>query len=168
MIQVSLDTSFLISFVDPGRQHHEAAVHYFRYRLENNFQMWISTIAAGEFEVGQPIQDLPLRNFRVEPYNLLHAIRAAAFYRSLRESAQGQATERRPLIINDVKILAQAHEEGIGLVLTEDANTLTRMASRLRTLNQTAVRTLLLSEGFTPQRLLNPEQQELPLPNRSG
>ena len=47
--------------------------------------MWLSTVAAGEFEVGQPVSDLPLQNFRIQPYNLPHAIRAAAFFRALRQ-----------------------------------------------------------------------------------
>lgn len=84
MVQVSLDTSFLISFADPGRANHAVAVDYFRYCLAHRIPMWLSTVAAGEFEVGQPVSDLPLQNFRIQPYNLPHAIRAAAFFRALR------------------------------------------------------------------------------------
>lgn len=73
MIQVSLDISFLISFADPDRKHHAIAVDYFRHCLANRIPMWISVVAAGEFEVGQPVSDLPLQNFRILPYNLLHA-----------------------------------------------------------------------------------------------
>lgn len=62
MIQVSLDTSFLISFADPERKHHAVAVDYFRHCLAQSIPMWLSTVAAGEFEVGQPVSDLPLQN----------------------------------------------------------------------------------------------------------
>jgi hypothetical protein len=85
MIQVSLDTSFLISFADPSRPNHVIAVDYFRHCLAQQIPMWISTVAAGEFEVKQSISDLPLQNFRIQPYNLPHAIRAAALFRSLNE-----------------------------------------------------------------------------------
>lgn len=81
MIQVSLDTSFLISFADPNRSHHGIAVDYFHHCLAKQIPMWVSVVAAGEFEVGQPIVDLPLQNFRIQPYNLPHALRAAAFIR---------------------------------------------------------------------------------------
>lgn len=126
--------------------------------------MCISTIAAGEFEVGQPVSDLPLQNFRIQPYNLPHAIRAASFFRSLRQSAEPPLEDRRPVIINDLKIIAQAEEENIPVILTEDRTTLCKIAERLRTGTQCKVRMLLLTEGFTPGRLASPEQDEFPLP----
>src|ERR1035441_3878309 len=119
MIQVSLDTSFLISFADPDRPNHTFAVDYYRHCLAQHIPMWISTVAAGEFEVGQPVSDLPLQNFRIQPYNLPHAIRAAALFRADREASPPTPEDRRPLVINDVKILAQAKEDSIPVILTE-------------------------------------------------
>ena len=162
MLQVSLDTSFLISFADPDRPNHAVAVEYFRHCLAQRIPMYISVVAAGEFEVGQPISELPLQSFRILPYNLPHAIRAAALFRALRD--QPSPEDGRPIIINDLKILAQAEEEQIPVILTEDANTLSRKASRLRQQGIFSVKVLLLSEGFTPGRLLNPDQGELSLP----
>jgi len=164
MIQVSLDASFLITFADPGRAHHAVAVDYFRHCLTQRIPMWLSAVAAGEFEVGQPVSDLPLQNFRIQPYNLPHAIRAAAMFRANREGNAPTGEDRRPIIINDLKILAQAEEEGIPIILTEDRNTLSRLAERLRQRGMAHVRVLLLTEGFTPGRLETPTQDELPLP----
>jgi len=160
MIQVSLDTSFLISFADPSRPNHAIAVDYFRHCLAQRIPMWISTVAAGEFEVKQPISDLPLQNFRIQPYNLPHAIRAAALLRSLSEGNGASADDTRRIIINDLKIIAQADEDQIAVILTEDANTLSRIAARLRQRNAGSVRALLLTEGFTPGKLENPDQGE--------
>jgi hypothetical protein len=168
MTQVSLDTSFLISFADPARRNHTVAVEYFRHFLARQIPMWISVIAAGEFEVGEPISDLPLQNFRIQPYNLPHAIRAAALFRADREANPPTPEDRRPIIINDLKILAQADEDQIPVILTEDANTLSRLATRLRQRNATTVRVLLLAEGFTPGRLENPAQGEFPMPPTSS
>lgn len=165
MIQVSLDTSFLISFADPNRPHHAIAVDYFRHCLAQRIPMWISVIAAGEFEVKQPVGDLPLQNFRIQPYNLAHAIRAAALFCSLQTAhLQPTANDARPIIINDLKIIAQAEEESIPVILTEDANTLTRTVTRLRQTHSASVRALLLKDGFTPGKLENPDQGELTLP----
>ena len=72
--------------------------------------------------------------------------------------------DRRQVVINDLKILAQAAEENIPIILTEDRNTLSRLAERLRTGNQTQVRVLLLADGFTPGRIGNPDQEEFKLP----
>ena len=111
MIQVALDTSFLISFSDPARSNHAVAVDYFRHCLTQRIPMWLSTVAAGEFEVGQPVSDLPLQNFRILPFNLPHAIRSASFYQTLRTGDAMPAEDRRPVIINDLKLIAQAEEE---------------------------------------------------------
>ncbi len=164
MIQVSLDTSFLISFADPSRPNHSIAVDYFRHCLAQRIPMWISTIAAGEFEVKQPIGDLPLQNFRIQPYNLPHAIRAAALFRSLSEGHSASTDDTRRIIINDLKIIAQAEEDQIPVILTEDANTLSRIASRLRERNANFVRTILLADGFAPGKLANPDQEEFSIP----
>ena len=164
MIQVSLDTSFLISFADPDRPNHAVAVEYFRHCLAQQIPMWLSVVAAGEFEVGEPVSDLPLQSFRIQPYNLPHAIRAAALFRALRDQPATTSEDRRPIIINDLKILAQAEEDQIPVILTEDVNTLSRFATRLRQHGDFSVRVLLLSEGFTPGRLVTPDQDELRLP----
>ena len=164
MIQVSLDTSFLISFADPDRANHQVAVEYFRHCVAQQIPMWLSVVAAGEFEVGQPVNDLPLHSFRIQPYNLPHAIRAAALNRVLKSQNVSSPEDSRPVIINDLKILAQAQEDQISVILTEDENTLSRIARRLRQQGDFSVRTLLLSEGFTPGRLETPDQDEFRYP----
>jgi predicted nucleic acid-binding protein len=162
MIQISLDTSFLISFADPERPHHGVALEYFRHCLANRIPMWISTIAAGEFEVGQSVTDLPLQTFRIQPYNLPHAIKAASLYNALKN--EGGPDDGRKIIINDLKILAQAEDDDIGVILTEDARTLSKIAAKLNSSGKLSARVLLLSEGFTPGRLERPNQNEFVLP----
>lgn len=126
--------------------------------------MWVSTIAAGEFEVGQPVSDLPLQNFRILPYNLPHAIKAAALYKADRALNQLKTPEdKRALVINDLKIIAQCETEGIPIILTEDENTLARIVERLRLANHLRTRVVLLRDGFTPGALGTPEQKEFPL-----
>jgi hypothetical protein len=143
------------------------ALEYFRHCLTQRIPMWLSTVAAGEFEVGQPVSDLPLQNFRIQPYNLPHAIRAAALLRAVREDSASPIEDRRPIIINDLKILAQAEDDGIPVILTEDRNTLSKLADRLRECGQVNVRVLLLAEGFTPGRIAAPAQDEFRLPPSS-
>jgi predicted nucleic acid-binding protein len=151
MFQLSLDTSFLISFADPSRPNHDAAVQYFRHCVADHIPMWISTVAAGEFEVKQSFNDLPLQNFRIQPYNLSHAIRAAALFRALK-SGSARTDDRRPIIINDLKIIAQAAEEKIPFIVTEDENTLVRLSDSLRAKGAVSVGTYLLREGFDLKR----------------
>ena len=161
MLQVSLDTSFLISFADPGRPHHRAAVDYFRHCLQEQIPMSISVVAAGEFEVGQAVTDLPLQNFRIQPYNLPHAIRAAQLFKTLRSESGGSGDSRR-IIVNDLKIISQAVADGIGIILTEDENTLARLVTRLRSAGAVDTEVVLLKDGYSARRLGDPRQIPLP------
>ena len=85
-------------------------------------------------------------------------------FRAIREDNAQPSEDRRPIITNDLKLLAQAEEENIPVILTEDRNTLSRLADRLRHRGQVKLRVLLLTEGFTPGRLETPAQEELRLP----
>ena len=123
--------------------------------------MWVSTVAAGEFAVKQNFDDLPLKQFVLQPYNLTHALTAAAFVRTVKEKAL--ETDRRIVVINDVKILAQAEREEIKVILAEDENTMWRLAALLRKKGESNARVVLLKDGFTPGRLENPDQEELAL-----
>lgn len=161
MPHISLDTSFLISFADPRRPHHKVAVDYFKHCISVKFPMWISTVAAGEFHVGQAFTDLPLQNFRIQPYNLQHALRAGDLLKLLNSQTSTPRTDPRNIVINDLKIIAQAVEDKISIILSEDEATLAKMARRVRSSVQDSPHVLRLSEGFTPGRLIKPEQDEI-------
>jgi predicted nucleic acid-binding protein len=163
MIDVSLDTSFLISFADPKRPHHQVAVDYFKHCVASGFPMWISTIVAGEFHVGQPFTDLPLRNFRIQPYNLPHALRAAVLLRFVSSQDTSPRIDARRIVINDLKIIAQAIEDKISVILTEDEGTLAKLVRRAARPDEDTPNVLLFADGFKPCRLVNPGQDELEL-----
>jgi hypothetical protein len=67
----------------------------------------------------------------------------------------------RSVVRNDLKILAQAQIEECSIILTEDANTLTRWAERLRGSDHCRVSSILLRDGFRPAELKNPDQKTL-------
>lgn len=162
MARLLVDTSYLISFADPSRRHHRAPVQWFRHGVEHGLVLELSTLVAAEFEVGQPITDLPLQNFHILPFNLPHARKAAALLKALRsELIRRDVADRRDCVINDLKILGQAVAEGIDFVLTEDENTLAKFARRLEAGGHSSTRILLLKNGFDPGLLENPDQQLL-------
>jgi hypothetical protein len=158
--RVLLDTSFLISFANPLRPHHAVAVEWFRHCVKNRIPLGLSTIVAAEFEMNERITDLPLRNFHVVPFNMPHAQKAGSFQNLLRDR---DPADKRNVVINDLKILAQAEVEQFGMILTEDANTLTKYANRLGEAGLGNVKALLLKEGFAPGRLQDPDQTEMDL-----
>ena len=76
MSSILVDTSFLITLADPARRHHEAATTYLRESLKANVPLYLSAIVASEFQVKQAVNDLPLRNFIILPFNIDHAQKA--------------------------------------------------------------------------------------------
>ncbi len=144
MSSVLLDTSFLITLVDAGRPHHEVASQYYRQMLDEQVVMYFSAIAASEFAIKQPITDLPLKNFRTIPFNILHSIEAARLW-NLIDRDPGDI---RHVIRDDVKLIAQASKESISFILTEDVSTLYKYCDRLRASGFIQARPIKLIDGF--------------------
>lgn len=162
MLKVCVDTSFLISFADDSRPNHATAVEYFRHCVTNEHLLCLSTLVVAEFEVGQRATDLPLEHFFILPFNFRHAVRAGDFHKLIKGTPAPDSASRH-VVRNDLKILAQADIEECRVLLTEDANTLTRWAEQLRNINQCQVVPLLLKDGFRPDELGNPEERTLGL-----
>nr|DAM63128.1 MAG TPA: antitoxin [Caudoviricetes sp.] len=111
--QVLLDTSFLIRLLKKDDDLHENAVDYFRYFLENDYILKISTIAIAEYCVKGEFMDLPFRNMQILPFNYDHAIQSGKLceiaYRKKKE--RGAIIYPRAIVPNDVKMFAQADTE---------------------------------------------------------
>ena len=73
---VLLDTSFFIRLLNPEEKLHKNALGYYRYFLENDIVLKVSTIAIAEYCVRGDIFDLPLRNVMVLPFNISHSVKA--------------------------------------------------------------------------------------------
>ena len=112
-----VDTRYLISLADPGRAHHQVAASYLREALRRGVPLYLSAIAASEFQVKQAVTDLPLRNFEVLPFNIDHAMQAGLLMRVLKRDVG----DDRGAVKDDVKLIAQAICESLTHVLTEDA-----------------------------------------------
>lgn len=160
MVKICVDTSFLISFADPSRPNHAVAVDYFHHCVANGHTLCLSTLVVAEFEVVQPVSDLPLGNFHILPFNFRHAVESANYHRQIK-GTEPVDEANRSVVRNDLKILAQAQIEECSIILTEDANTLTRWAERLRSANHCRVSAILLKDGFRPDELNNPDQKTL-------
>ena len=152
-----LDTSFLISLTDRHRTHHRVAVQYFRESLSRSVPLYLSAIALSEFHVKQAVNDLPLRNLIVLPFNIDHAMSAGILMRSVNRDSG----DNRIAVKDDVKLVAQAVCESITHVLTEDKNTLAKYMNRLRDTGLISVRPIVLSDGFDAA-WLNNGQSEIP------
>jgi hypothetical protein len=157
-----LDTGFLISLVDRNRRFHQAARSYYKYFLEHNVVMLLPTVVVAEFSIVQPITDLPLRNFRVLPFNLPEAVKSAELNVHHYRQQLGNVGQRDS-VKDDFKIIAQAVVQQARLLITEDETTLGKYWERLKTDGKIGFRLVKLSAGFD-EALVNENGQRGLLP----
>ena len=119
---VFCDTGFVIRLLDRTNELHNNALGYFRYFLENDYIIRMSTIAVAEFCVKDKIENLPLQQILLSPFNAYHASKAGECARILYDArAKGVIeVDARILIQNDVKLLVQAECESANYYLTSD------------------------------------------------
>ena len=158
MISVLLDTSFLISFADPLRSHHDAALGYYRECVRRQVTMYLSTVVISEFQVKQAINDLPLRNFMVLPFNIDHAMRCGLIIKSMTRDHD----DDRVRVKDDFKLVAQCNCEAISHLLTEDASTLAKYLNRASQAGLASVKVVLLRDGFNAAWFENGQTRLVP------
>ena len=136
---VLLDTSFFLRFLNEDDPLFKYADGYFKYFLDNEIPMSISTISIAEYCVGGDIHELPLRNLQVVPFNISHAKRTGELAKLVFNNKNKLQLTNRNIIPNDSKLFAQADREpSIAYYLTSDAES-------------KKIYDLLVAEGFRPQ-----------------
>lgn len=111
--RVLLDTSFFIRLLNEEDPLHENALGYFRYFLEHDFMIKISTIAIAEYCVRGEVSELPLKNMLIVPFNFDHAQRAGKMIAEVyaEKKKRGATITPRTVVPNDTKMFAQADVE---------------------------------------------------------
>jgi hypothetical protein len=155
---VLLDTSFLISLSDPTRSHHAVAEHYYKECIARRVPMFLSTVVISEYQVKQAINDLPLRNFIVLPFNVDHAMACGLLVRAVPRDAG----DDRVRVKDDFKLIAQCQCDGFSHVLSEDASTLTKYVQRFRESGHVETRSILLRDGFDAAWFENGQHRLVP------
>jgi len=84
---------------------------YFRYFLQKEITMMISTISIAEYCVGGAAHELPLRNLQIVPFNLDHAKRTGEFAKIVFHNKGNLKLKERNIIPNHTKLFAQADNE---------------------------------------------------------
>lgn len=122
---VLLDTSFFIRFLNDGDPLFKNADSYFRYFLQKEITMMISTISIAEYCVGGDVHELPLRNLQIVPFNLDHSKRTGEFAKIVFQNKGKLKLKERNIIPNDTKLFAQADcERSIDFYLSSDNESL--------------------------------------------
>lgn len=121
---VLLDTSFFVRLLNDEDSLHNNAKGYFRYFLENEIVLKVSTISIAEYCVRGKIDELPLRNIQIIPFNLDQAKRTGEFAEAIFEQNKidKEKLSPRAIIPNDSKLFAQADlDKSITYFVTSDS-----------------------------------------------
>jgi len=127
---VLLDTSFFIRLLNDEDPLHKNAVGYYRYFLENEIILKVSTISIAEYCVLGTLDDLPLNNIQILPFNLKHAEKTGEFAKVLflENKVSFEKLSPRAIIPNDSKLFAQADlDKGITHFVTSDVRSKTTL-----------------------------------------
>ncbi|WP_339698148.1 hypothetical protein [uncultured Roseivirga sp.] len=127
MPSVLLDTSFFIRLLDDTDPLHKNALGYFKYYLENDIPMCVSTITIAEYCVKGSFDDLPLKDIRIIPFNIDHAKRCGTFAEVLFRAKNDGSLKlnNRNIIPNDSKLFAQADiDKDIDSFVSSDSKSL--------------------------------------------
>lgn len=118
---VLLDTGFFIRLLNTNDPLSRQTESYFRFFLQEQYPLLISTVSIAEFCVRGSLDQLPLKNLRILPFNTLHAVRAGELAAAIFASKGRSILTERTIIPNDTKLFAQADtESGIGFYLSSD------------------------------------------------
>ena len=116
-----LDTSFFLRFLNDSDPLFKNADGYFRYFLQKEITMMISTISIAEYCVGGDVHELPLRNLQIVPFNLDHSKRTGEFAKIVFQNKGKLKLKERNIIPNDTKLFAQADcEKAVEFYLSSD------------------------------------------------
>lgn len=106
---VLLDTSFFIRLLNANDILHKNVLEFYRHFLDGGDRLKCSTVSVAEYCVRGTIDELPLKNLEVLPFNLSHAVKSGEFANLVFAKKQTLNLGNRLIIPNDTKLFAQAH-----------------------------------------------------------
>lgn len=131
---VLLDSSFCIRLLKADADFHQNTVDYFEYFLENEVELYLSTVVVSEYAVGDnPDNLLELNAFRLLEFDYSDAKISGEFSARLKGlKDELRKIERREIVINDIKLFAQIHNRKIDAFITKDRKSLKKIIEPLK------------------------------------
>jgi hypothetical protein len=120
---VLLDTSFFIRLVNIHDPIHLNTLNYFKYFIENDIKLYISTISIAEYCVIGKLEELPFAYLSILPFEFNHALTTSNFASILfkKQKTENLTIQPRIIIPNDSKLFAQSDfEQDIKYFVTSD------------------------------------------------
>ena len=118
---ILLDTSFFIRLLNENDSLHKNTLDYYKKFLEKQVILKCSTISVAEYCVKGQLEELPLKDIQIIPFNITHAQKAGEFERIIFVNKGKLEAEKRNIIPNDTNLFAQAEiEKEISAFATSD------------------------------------------------
>lgn len=143
MHKVMLDTGFVIALLDSKRSSHATAKAYYKYCLEKEYPLYISSIAIYEYCIAGKLEEIPLDSITDIAYNT----QDGAASENVKFKEHILAGEPRNQIKDDFKIIGHAMTRGHTVLITDDEKMHTHI-NNLRQKGIVALRSILISEPF--------------------
>ncbi|MDP9956079.1 hypothetical protein J2X97_001716 [Epilithonimonas hungarica] len=100
-------------------------MEYYKYFLQKEIKMLISTISIAEYCTGGSIDELPLKNLAILPFNLNHSIKTGEIAKIVFTKKGKLKLNERNIIPNDSKLFSQADiEQSIIYYLSSDTESI--------------------------------------------
>ncbi|MGY5846604.1 hypothetical protein ACW6QP_04230 [Salegentibacter sp. HM20] len=130
---VLVDCSFCIRLLKRDDPYHQHCVDYFEYFIENDIDIYLSTIVISEYAVGDnPEHLLSLNVFRLLEFDYTDARFSGEFLAYLKSLGKFGDFGDRKVVINDLKLFAQIHNRKIDAYITKDLKSFTKMIEPLK------------------------------------
>ncbi len=153
MDSILLDTSFCIRLLKSNDELHRNAKDYFKYFLENEMEIFISSIVIAEYSVKDDPKNLPLEFVKIIPFDYFDGKTAGEFHSILLDHKEQVANIERNVIKDDCKLMAQLFNRKIHGYITKDRKSFNQIIAPLQATN-----------GFNIELL----DLEIPLKNFKG
>lgn len=120
MDSILIDTSFCIRLLKSNDPLHQNAKDYFRYFLEQEVDIYLSSIVIAEYSVKDDANNLPLEFVKIIPFDFFDGKTAGEFHSILIENKQDVPEIERNVIKDDCKLIAQIFNRKIDAYITKD------------------------------------------------
>ena len=109
--------------------------------------MYLSTIVISEYHQKETIVNiLETENFQILPFNVEDAVVVSDLAHRLGQNIRGDGN--RAEFKDDIKLMAQAQNNKIDYLITEDETTLAKYSRKLFNANIFSSKTIVVKEGF--------------------
>lgn len=146
---VCLDTSFLITLCSQKRENHDVAKRFFAFWMEHGIPMFLPTICYAEYLARETeVPAYLLNQMKLLPFDPESAVIAGEIERSRLSVDVGNTT--RIALKDDIKIIANASQNHVLGIVTEDTSSMVRYVRRAAESvpSVAGLKTLTLSNGF--------------------